>query len=115
MICGIIRNFSFESLVDKFEPKSSYRQRNGISVSGQIKNTNKQNIYVEISGRDTHYLKKHCGEHFDIFFEINDLPYKIQHKSLDYVKQFKLHSLLIAHKKYKEFDDTFNDELADFR
>lgn len=34
-------------------------------------------------------------------FKVNKLPYQIQHKTLDLVSQYDLHSLLIANKNYE--------------
>lgn len=81
-------------------------------MSGRIKYTDAENIYIEISDQDFLLLKNHCNEHYDINFKINNLPYKVQHKALDYVKMFDLHSLLIANKKYDEFDHSICDDLA---
>lgn len=87
--------------------------KNRISISGRIKCMDKENIYVEISEQYVAYLKSHCKEHYDIHFQINNLPYKIQHKALDYVQKFELHSLLIANEKYKKFDLIDRDHLCD--
>lgn len=77
-------------------------------MSGRIKYMDEQNIYVEISSKDVIYLKNHCNEHYDIEFQINNLPYKIQHM------QFDLHSLLIANVKYGEFDHNTLDSTCDY-
>lgn len=102
-----------ESLIDMFELISSCRRRTKGSfspISGRIKNTDEENIYVEIAERDFTYLKRNCKAHYDINFQINDLPYRIQHTALDKVRTFKLHSLLIANKSYEQISNDNNTQ-----
>lgn len=107
-----------EKLVDQFELKTSLGYYPKVVVSGRVKRFDDNFVYVEILAKDFFCLKTHCVDlFFDIYFKINNLPYKVQHKALEYVERYNLHSLLIDNRKYDyhgELDGEF-DQTTDYK
>lgn len=70
---------------------------------GKVVRCDSEYIYVEIFREaDVPILKIHCeNTPFDMHFKVNRLPYQIQHKTLDLIYEYDLHSLLIANKHYE--------------
>lgn len=99
-----------EKLVDQFDLKTSLGYYPKVVVSGRVKRFDDNFIYVDILEKDFFCLKTHCVDiFFDIYFKINNLPYKVQHKALEYVERYNLHPLLIANRKY-DYHDASHDE-----
>lgn len=83
-------------------------------VSGQIKRSDKDYIYVEITEEDLHSFMSICDKQcFDISFHMNRVGYQLQHRALDYMEQHGLHSILINNKQYDSIDDSVDNVASD--
>lgn len=71
-------------------------------ISGRVLRCDREKIYVEIfQKQDVSTIESLCNSHhFDISFNVNTVPYKIQHKTLDLFHKKNLHSHLIANQIY---------------
>ena len=88
--------------MDQFELKSPNEYYPEITISGKVIRCDKDFIYIEIfKDKDISTLEYHCKIiPFDMHFKVNALPYRIQHKTLDFFLRFNLHPLLIDNKIY---------------
>lgn len=104
-----------EAIIDHFTLQSSHGCHPQIMVSGQIKNCDKEFIYVEIVEADVSLLQSCCDrQYFDISFHMKRIGYQLQHRALKYMKKHNLHSILINNKQYEHVDDDYVGDLFDY-
>lgn len=108
-----------DSILDCFTLKPR-PNRADISISGQIKASNKEFIFVEIVQEHVAYLKRNCEiESYDIHFHINRVPFQLQRNALDLIANHNLFQHLINNPKYDEYakeeTELFREESYTFR
>lgn len=71
------------------------------SIDGRIKyNSEKELIIVEISEESVEYVETTIG--YNIEFHVNRLPFQVQHRALDFVKNHNLVEILINNPEYDQ-------------
>lgn len=76
-----------DDLLDRFVLKEM-KCRWPHSIEGQIKGNNKEYIFLEIEKNDIKHVK--IGVRYEIEFQLNRLPFQVQHLALSYVKKHRL-------------------------
>lgn len=98
-----------ENLVDYFElvpkyfpKKKKKRGRKKDHIRGQVRRfkQNDEKIIIEIVDNFDFVLRKYRNDLYDILFELNRMPYQLQHNALDFVKKHKLFDILIKNDLY---------------
>lgn len=95
-----------ENLVDSFVMKST-TPHDTTEIHGKIDRKGWKKIFVRIKYK-TEVFKQLCEQHaYNVNFELNRLPYQLQHYALHFMEEHNLFSLLIDNPKYDEVDDDF--------
>lgn len=95
-----------ESIVDCFTLKSA--QSSNVSLGGQIKASNKDFIFIEITERDhSEYLQRNIHRTYDICFHVNRLPFQLQHHALDWIESHRLFNVFVNNPSCEVVDRDF--------
>lgn len=95
-----------ESMVDCFTLKSG--QSSIVSLGGQIKASNKDFIFVEITEKDhCEYLRRNLHRTFDICFHVNRQPFQLQHHALDWIESHRLFDVFVNNSSCEVVDRDF--------
>lgn len=95
-----------ESILDHFTLKPSETSKEveptkyQIIISGLIKGSNKDFIFVEVDEGFGHLLNNCSKQTYDIFFNINRMPFRLQHNALEWIKKHNLFNILINNPIY---------------
>lgn len=76
-----------ENLLDQFILKENERSRPPL-IQGQIKGNNKEFIFLEINENDVPHINTTAM--YAIEFQLNRLPFQVQHLALNYVAEHDL-------------------------
>lgn len=91
-----------ESLVDNFTLKCA--QFPNLAITGQIKGSNKDMIFVQISdAKNSQYLQSKPNQSYSIHFhisQVNRVAFQQQHNALEWIAEHDLFDILINNPKY---------------
>lgn len=74
-----------------------------LAIQGQILGIKEQKIYIDISTKAFDFVKKHHKmEFYDIFFQLNRIPYQLQHYALSFLHSENIFDILINNAQYSE-------------
>lgn len=76
-----------DNLLDRFVLKEM-ECRWPHTIQGQIKGNNQEFIFLEIEDKDIKHVK--IGVRYEIEFQLNRLPFQVQHLALSYVQKHRL-------------------------
>lgn len=103
-----------ESFIDHFTLKPFETSsevdptKSKVAISGKVKGNNKDFIFIEIEEGLGYLMNNYTKQTFDIFFNINRMPFRLQHNALEWMKKHSLFHILINNSTY---DDLKHDDL----
>lgn len=93
-------------LVPKYFPKPRTKNINNRYIKDPIRGQvqrfkeNDEKIVIEILDHFEFVLENYRNDLYDILFELNRMPYQLQHYALDFVKKQNLFDILIENDQY---------------
>lgn len=92
-----------DNLTDRFILKPKYMPTKAFEIQGQIVRVRENKIYIEIMPKAFAFVKKHHKmEFYDIIFQLNRIPYQLQHYALSFIESQNLFDILINNDQYTE-------------
>lgn len=71
-----------------------------VQIHGKVKGKNHERIFIEFDIENFAKIRKNYLKPFDIFFQLNRVPFQAQHLALDFFQQHDLFTHLIKNPLY---------------
>lgn len=88
-----------ECILDTFYLLSP-NDESAVPIHGKVKGKNHERIFIQFENENFTKIIENYFQPFDIFFQLNRVPFQAQHLALDFVQQHDLFNHLIKNPLY---------------